>query len=69
MIQFFQLYYAWKNEIIFYTWKNICSYIMYNIVFHTSEYIGRYFFISMPANSNINKIHKVKYNGHVITSL
>ena len=40
-----------------------------NILFHTSEYIGRYLFISMPAYSNhkLKKsfIYHIKYrNGH-----
>ena len=47
-----------KKVLVIISKKNICSYItMYNIVFHTSEYIGRYPFISMPANSNHKKNH------------
>ena len=72
MIQFFQLYYAWKNEIIFLHMakkyylviisKKTSAAILCipNILFHTSEYIGRYLFISMPAYSN-HKLKKIIY--------
>ena len=60
-----------KKVLVIISKKHLQLYYVYipNILFHTSEYIGRYLFISMPAYSNhkLKKsfIYHIKYkNGH-----